>query len=270
MPTPRRSSSDETFLPDENRPTVVFPLADSDKTLAIEIEKNLKRYFSEIGVDDRRRQVVLMSGWLPQPSGEQFQRIREFGEALKQIPNLCLWIISAEKSADDIRRFAPSPLYITGRLMSAGIPIFEPEQGKHGVEKSMKRMHPEAVKAWLDMLSSIGPGVTDLTHWRHDIRGRILGTINLNLQMADEDFTERLLSDAMGSTLALWSDLAATQPYCDQYPKIKETANLLFKIVEDYRTNRAYNVAEARRAMSLAADALEKTLDESRDLARKA
>lgn len=267
MTNSRERSSWKGCLADENKRVMVFPLAASDGQLALEIENAFDRYFSKIKTANRKKHVFLLSGWLPRPSREQFERIREFGEALKQVPALSLWVISAEKSADDIRRYAPGPLYITGKLISAGIPLFEPEMGRTSIEDALGQMKPEAVRAWLEVLSGIGPGPVDLSHWRHDIRGRILGTINVDLQMTGEDFKQRLLCDSMGTTLGVWSDLVQTRPYCDQHPGVTKAATLLLKTVKDYRANAGYNVAEARKTLCLAANDLEKALDKARDKA---
>jgi hypothetical protein len=255
----------EISLADTNKRIVVFPIAESDTILAFDIERALERYFEHLGISGRKRHVFLMSGWLPNPSLEQFQRIRRLGEKVKNNPDFVLWILASEKSADDIYHYAPEPLYITGKLMSMGIPAFEPEMGKAKVEYALKQMTGKQLAAWAAMLSRIGSGPVNLSHWRHDIRGRILGTINLNLQMADADLAEILHADQMSMTLRLWADLLQTRPFCEEQSRVVSAATEILKAIEEYRAGSPDKVSSLRGTLALSAEKLDQALAEARE-----
>jgi hypothetical protein len=256
----------EISLADTNKKVVIFPLAELDTILALDIERALERYFEHLGIIGRKRHIFLMSGWLPNPSLEQFQRIRRLGEKLKKNPDLGLWILASEKSADDIHHYAPEPLYITGKLMSMGIPAFEPEMGKAKVERALKQMTGKRLAAWAEMLSRIGSGPVNLSHWRHDIRGRILGTININLQLSEKDFMEILRSDDMAINIGLWSDLVRTRPYCEQHPKVARAAIELLNLIDEFRKNPADALAETQKRLELCAKEVEEALDDAKKI----
>ncbi|MCC6156133.1 MAG: hypothetical protein IT367_20375 [Candidatus Hydrogenedentes bacterium] len=243
---------------------VVFSIATGDAQIAKDIERALIACKEAVGLSSVSKPAVfLLSGWIERQKKEDFERLRVLGAALESLDDFSLWLLSAESSVEDIERFAPEQLYITGRLMAADIPVFAPENGLNATYgHSISR---ETKQRWIGALKRISPGPTTLSAWRHDIRGRILAVVRNYLQADPETLEEFARAEDTLSMIAFWRQIVQARPYCHQQPGVVEAAIRLLDGLEEYRIVGPDGVSRLKSQLQSDAESLMRALDEARE-----
>jgi len=240
----------------------VFALAPGDMPLAEDIEKALAATDENVRASFGHPPVVfLLSGWLASADKDVYARIRALGRALASAETFALWLFTPESSAEDIAAYAPEPLYITGRLLSAGIPAFDVSQ-----LSCMSAGSPssELRRAWVDLLSGIAPGPATLSAWRHDIRGKLLAVVRNYLQAGEDALEEFATAERTAVTMGAWRSLIQTEPYCTQHGAVVEPAQQLIASLVAYAGADPSSRPSIRVEMQQHADALAAALEESK------
>ncbi len=243
----------------------VFALAPGDMPLAEDIEEALAATDENVRASFGHPPVVfLLSGWLASADKDVYTRIRALGRALASAETFALWLLTPESSAEDIAMYAPEPLYVTGRLLSAGIPAFDMSQLSCMSAGPVPRPSSELRRAWVDLLSGIAPGPATLSAWRHDIRGKLLAVVRNYLQAGEDALEEFATAERTAVTMGAWRSLIQTEPYCTRHGAVVEPAQQLIASLVAYAGADPSSRPSIRVEMQQHADALAAALEESK------